>query len=374
MKIPKAIRRFGRPIKRLLRAGPLRSGAAGEKRVRLAVLTDRKFLADRDSRNFSKIDVQLKRFPAYLLNRIMLSPRFPSRPDIILHESLTGVDDCRRLEGYDCIIVHIDKSVRPALVNAILERLPPRILVTNRQMTDIRKKQMNEIIGRFGFPLPEVRRDAGADTPVFVKSNWNVVDAPEKIYRQCRLGEVTDEVWRNPDMTVQRFFEEIVEETGGCRRIRRFVVAAGEIVQGELFSKKLNIKGRTMMFGQYSRDIRCMPRDLELLGRQNLKQMGFYYYDDEKTREISQRMQKLAADTGLDIGAIDTVTSDGATYALDVNTTPYQRQMPEAIRDIFAGALLRQIEENRQGGKSESRRGKTMKPLIHTDKRRFFDP
>jgi len=354
MKIPKAIRRLGRPIKRLVKSAgrPAPSAARPKSDVRLAVLTDNWFVADRDDSAYPESRGAFNRPPRYLLNKLIMAPAFPFETDVFPIESFTRADEARRLEKYTCVIVHICKSVRPGLADAILEKLPPGIRIMNLQVRDVRKRQMGEIIGRSGFPVPEVGRNSDPDTPVFIKSNWNSGDAPEKVYRQCRLGEVPDEVWENPDLTVQRFFEERVTSISQYRRMRRFVIVAGEILQQEFLGTEPKIKTHTSPCIRYSRDIRCMPRDLEVTGRQNTSLPSFHYYDtDEKTRRISQRVQKFASDIGLDIGAIDTITpADGATYIIDVNPTPYQRNLPEAMRDIFADALVKQIEESRQGG------------------------
>jgi hypothetical protein len=243
------------------------------------------------------------------------------------------------------VIVHIDMTVRPPLVAEILNRLPPRVRVVNRTITDIRKRQMGQFLKRFGFAPPEIDSTAPPETPVFVKSNLNSGDASNRMYDYMLLRDVPPKVWKDPDATVQRFLEEPLAGLPGCRRMRRAMIVAGDVIWQEYFGMTPKIKGATCLTWHYTRDIRHIQRDVELLGFEGTRTAGFCYYDaGERTRAIADRIEALARDIGMDFGAIDTISPDPEhTYVLDVNTTPLQRGLSPAIKEIFADALARHV-------------------------------
>jgi len=317
--------------------------------VRLAVLADRRLLLDRKNTDYPFSANPFDWPPRYMLNILLLMPTFPYEADVVMIDSLRSPDDYKRLENHNCVIVHIDLSVRPDLVNEIINRLPPRVRILNRRVTDIRKREMGEIVKRFGFATPEIDANADPETPVFIKSNWNAGDTPKQVYEYRTLRDVPPKVWQNPDLIVQRFIEERVLGVPGCRRLRRFLIVAGEMVQQEYLSMEPTLKGSTCLCWQYSRDIRCMPRDVELVGWEGARTLGFYYYDvDEKTRLIADRIKSFAENIGLDFGAIDTISPDPEhTYILDVNTTPLQRALTPAIKEILTNALAIHISRQK---------------------------
>jgi len=309
--------------------------------VRLAVVTDRRLLLELENIDQHPPEDPLNRPPCYLLNTLRMMPTFPYEADAITMESLRSADDYKRLENHGCVIVHIDKSVRPAFITELLARLPSRVRIMNQHVTDIRKREMGEIVKRFGFDTLEIDPGADPETPVFIKSNWNSGDAPKVVYEHCLLREVPAKVWRDPDLTVQRFVEERVPGLPGCRRLRRFIIAGGEIVHQNFLGTTPLLKGDTSLCWEYRRDVRRMPKDTELLGGLAARSLGFTYYDiDDKTRLISERVQALAQNIGVDFGSIDTIAPDAEhIYILDVNTTPLQRGLPQTIKEILADAL-----------------------------------
>lgn len=280
--------------------------------------------------------------PRYLLNKLL---RRCGQLDCV---TLLGPDDGNMprladvIHNIDGIIVHTDTSVRPHWVTEVISQAPPGIPILNCSVTDIRKRSLSDVLSRMGLDTLEVDPDQRGNPLVFVKSTYNSGDAPGILYKKCPLKDVPALLASRPDLVVQRFIQDRLARAGTYARMRRFVCVAGAVTQLEYFGTEDVIKRQTSL-AQYSRDISVIAQDFELLARQDLGALGFHYRDFEF--ELPGFMEILGSFRkafGLDFGSIDTIAvRDEGYYILDVNPTPWERGLPEALERLLADALER---------------------------------
>ncbi len=311
----------------------------------LAVLTDARFTSDFRKRT-EICDCKWNSYPRYLLGKILSSEYFGHTIQCVAYDACS-MDNCiDKVQSCDAAIVHVDLTVRPPELVRLIERLRTSIPVMNADLNDISKTWLQRALDSRGMLTPKFT--SGYNTGcVFVKSNYNAGDSPRRMYELYKHKDIPPELQTNTSFVVQRFVEEKVDRPYGLRRLRRFIIVRREVIQVEYFSTHHTIKRASSMW-QYGRDISCLAHDQKLLDVRNISDLGYYYFcaTPQERRTIST-VVSLAKSVGLDFGVVDVVTpSRSNAYILDINPTPWERGIPDALVRLLSESISDYLNDN----------------------------
>lgn len=193
------------------------------------------------------------------------------------------------------------------------------VAVLNAGLADLGKRNLQKLCARAGVPSCHARRRGDPAELLVVKPNNNCGGIGERALpkelaarlkvtvsaktldriKLFRRGDIADETWRDPSLTVERY---IHNDDG--RHLRAFVLGRRMVVT-EARSPHLykEINERDVTRYRYAADHATRP---------------------ESDADAVSVAGRLCRAIGLDFGAIDLMQSaDGTLYPVDVNPTPY---------------------------------------------------
>jgi hypothetical protein len=237
------------------------------------------------------------------------------------------------VEDTGSFIFHLDVSLAggfPRPRQELIQLLAGRgIRVLNGDVTDIRKRTIQQTCRNLGLNSVSVERREPPEQMVIIKTNLNYGGHREEAlteaekrelgiplgkpviknafdYRVMRLGEVDESWWSDQRVVIERFI------TNSENKIYRFYVMRGAVVLTEAINPKL---------------IKKMEPGLQRTDH-------FLHFNEQgfSGQTIDQpRLEKLLQQAGifirgfrLDFGTFEVVmTDDDEPYIIDVTTTPY---------------------------------------------------
>lgn len=245
-----------------------------------------------------------RRFPA----------RLPDNADRILEA--VNADDTAFLFHIDLTDSRSAPTDRVSLGAGLRRR---GIAVLNEAVTDISKRKLQAVCRESGLPHVTVDRNGPADERLIVKTDRNYGGLPEHraggaatwqasldrassgprcpSYSVLRRYEISDEIWRSPDLVVERYI------SNSAGRGYRALVLLGRLA---------------VLAFDTPHDVKRIP------GHQR------YLVEGSATpRRLRQVVARYIDHTRLDYGAIDLACDDsGVFYIIDVNLTPVWGNKP----------------------------------------------
>jgi hypothetical protein len=256
------------------------------------------------------------------------------------------------------LIVHLDISDdAPFISNAQeFDRVMSErgIKVLNHLLPDIRKRTVQACCQSYGLPSVAAHENGDEDELLIVKTDLNSGGAREQQlsagqkarfhlpasigrlngpsgYFVKRRGDLGADIWRDPDLVVERYM------TNPQGRFYRVYCAGNAVVISEAYDEKL---------------VKRMGGDIRRHNHRLWRRTEHLYWDCDGAATLSPALLRTAGVFAhrfqLDYGAIDVVESDaGEFHIVDVNKTPYwgDESQPGLLEHLRQGFSSRPVED-----------------------------